>query len=440
MLKSGQKIRINLSKEQLELTEKMRNAVIDREIKTVSFKLFGTLILTPFSEAEDIFLLMRDEFPGISTEKADFARLRALAEEEAAGGREKKCSPALERIYEIIGKKCRADRELLNSAMERECQLLLKLCFPRNFGKMLFGEAVSHRKKIIVTADTVYPRDVVKKLLESCGYSDQVTLLITNELEITETRNRTVYRKIADKAGCPASKLIHIGGDVEADVETPIMNGSKALLMTDVMLSLTRSGRIYSYLRSELVYDFDDASCLGIHGVLGLYAAYAFDIPRQKLPQSDFCGSPYGLGFLVYGSLMLAEESAAEDSLPARLTEAFGKNEEIKRGGDDMTSLFDTHFAGFSEKMSRNGCSLPLKFLAEHGMPVDRQLFAEVISDGDMKLWSRSVRSAEESMVKEKKTKKNAMERLADKMFPTGTKVRNIADNIMIKLKGKSKL
>ncbi len=438
MLKSEQKIRINLSKEQLELTEKMRNAVIDREIRTISFKVFGTLVLTPFSEESDIFLLMESEFPELSTDKADFAQLRLLAEEEA-GAREKKCSPTLERVYGIIGKKCRADREILEMAMERECELLMKLCFPRNFGKMLFSEAVSNRKKIIVTADTVYPRNVVIKLLESCGYSGYNTLLITNELDVTENRNITVYRKISDKSGCPAAKLLHIGSGVEEDVETPVMNGSKALLMTDVMLSLTRSGRMYDYLRSELVYSFDRAECLGIHSALGLYAAYVFDIPRHKLPQSDFCGSPYGLGFLVYGSLMLAGDPPAE-GFPARLAEFMGRNEEMKRGGDDMAALFDTHFDGFSDKMSREGCSLPLKFLADHGMPVDRQLFGSLITAEDMKSWAKTAGAAEAVTVKEKTTKKNAMERLADRMFPPGTKVRNIADNIMIKLKGKSKL
>lgn len=439
MLKSEQKIRISLSREQLELTEKMRNAVIDREVRTVSFKLFGTLILTPFSEAEDIFLLMEREFPELSTDKADFAQLRALAEEEAAGAKEKKCSPTLARIYEIIGKKCRADRELLDRAMERECQLLLKLCFPRNFGKMLFTEAVSHRKKIIVTADTVYPRNVVIKLLESCGYGDYGTLLVTNELDVSESAKITVYRKIADKAGCSAAKLLHIGGDVEADVETPIMNGSRALLMTGVMLSLTRSGRMYGYLRSELIYGFDTAECLAIHGALGLYAAYVFDIPRQKLPHSDFCGSPYGLGFLVYGSLLLGSELPAAEGLPARLGAAFCRNEEMKRGGEDLAALFGTHFSGFAEEMSREGCSLPLKFLSEHGMPADRQLFADLIAAEDMDLWAKNA-SSEAAVVKERKRKKNAMERMADRMFPPGTKVRNIADNIMIKLKGKSKL
>lgn len=438
-MKTEKKIKINLSRDQLELTEKMRNAVIDREVRTVSFKLFGTLILTPFSEKEDIFLLMEKEFPELSTDKADFAQLRVLAEEEAAGAKEKKCSPALARIYEIIGKKCRADREILERAMERECQLLLKLCFPRNFGKMLFGEAVSARKKIIVTADTVYPRDVVIKLLESCGCGGYSTLLITNELDIQETRNLAVYRKIADKAGCSASKLLHIGGDVEADVETPIMNGSRALLMTDVMLSLNRSGRMYGWLRSELVYDFDRAECLGIHGILGLYAAYVFDIPRQKLPQSDFCGSPYYLGALVCGSLLLGDAPEAE-GFQARLAEIMGKNDEMKRGGEDMAALFAAHFDGLAEELSREGFTLPLKFLAEHGMPVDRQLFGSLLSESEMKSWAKAAAASEADVVKEKKHEKNAMERLADKMFPPGTKVRNIADNIMIKLKGRSRL
>ncbi len=428
-MKTEHKIKINLSREQLELTKKMRSAVSDLDVKTVSFKLFGTLILTPFSESEDIFLLMNGEFPELSTEKADFARLRTLAEEEAAA-KEKNCSPTLSRIYEIIGKKCRTDRAVLDKAMERECRLIEKLCFPRNFGKMLFEEAVSGRKKIIVTADTVYPRDTVSKLLENCGYSG-ATLLITNELTASDNRDLAVYRKISDKAGCPAAKLLHIGGDVEADVETP--------MMTDVMLSLNRSGRLCGWLHSELVYGYDTAECLGIHGILGLYGAYVFDIPRQKLPQSDFCGSRYGLGAIVYGSLLLSEDTETSD-FQRQLEEAMERDEAMKRGGEEMAALFAAHFGGFAEKMGREGFGLPLKFLEEYGAPVDRQLFGAALSSEDMKSWAKRAAASEAAVVSGKKHKKNVMERLADKMFPPGTKVRSIADNIMIKLKGKSKL
>lgn len=437
-MKSEHKIRIGLSAEQIELTEKMRKAVSDREVQTVSFKIFGTLILTPFSEPEDIFLLMEREFPELSAEKAKFAELRSLAEEEASGSKEKKCRPTLGRIYDIIGKKCRADSELLDRAKERECRLLEELSFPRNFGKMLYGEALARKKKIILTADTVYPRKVVQKLLESCGFGEYGTLLVTNELDVTETADLTVYRKIADKAGCSAARLLHIGGDVEADVETPIMNGSRALLMTDVMHSLNRSGRLYGYLRSELVYGFDTVECLALHGILGLYSAYVFDIPRQKLPHSDFCGSRYGLGAMILGSYLISGEKA--EGFAGELSEAMAKDEEMNRGGEDLAELFEAHFSCFSGEMSREGCYLPLKYTAEHAMSADRQLFAELITEKKMKLWGERAASSEADVVREKKRKKNAMERLADKMFPPGTKVRNIADNILIKLKGKSRL
>ena len=52
--------RIKLSAEQNALREKMLRGVSDSAVKAVSFRMDGVLVQSPFSEREDMFMLMED--------------------------------------------------------------------------------------------------------------------------------------------------------------------------------------------------------------------------------------------------------------------------------------------------------------------------------------------------------------------------------------------
>lgn len=61
------------------------------------------------------------------------------------------------------------------------------------------------------------------------------------------------------------------------------------------------------------------------------------------------------------------------------------------------------------------------------------------IDDDTMKEWQNIVTEPETAPVYIKSTNENAISRLADRMFPPGTKVRNITDGILVKMKQKAK-
>ena len=75
--------RIQLTAEQKALKDKMLKEVKGSSYKAVSFKMTGTLVITPFSEHNDIFMLMEDDFKDLTTVKKSFTELRAAAEEAA---------------------------------------------------------------------------------------------------------------------------------------------------------------------------------------------------------------------------------------------------------------------------------------------------------------------------------------------------------------------
>ncbi|MDE7104434.1 MAG: hypothetical protein K2O36_00980, partial [Ruminococcus sp.] len=79
-MKDNFEIKIPVCKEQKQLMQKMFAEIRKTDIKVVSFKLSDTLINLPFSEQEDLFLLMEQDFRKFYSGKKKFSELRINAE------------------------------------------------------------------------------------------------------------------------------------------------------------------------------------------------------------------------------------------------------------------------------------------------------------------------------------------------------------------------
>lgn len=429
------KPRLPLTREQIELRQKMLGEVGRSDYKAVSFRLTGTLTVTPLPEYGDIFTLMEEDFRDVTTVKKPFRELRAAAEEAA----EKKFCNAggatIGRIYDILAKSVKLTPFGRDKLMKRECELAVHFTFARGFGKELFDEAKRTKKKIIIVADTIYPRNVVVRILSACGYEQADELVVPSELKGSVTDHKALYDAILAKAGVAPAKLLHIGGDVEADVETPIMNGSKALLLSGTIPLMVKSGRLRGYVQAKHVYDYDEPEYLALHGAFGIYAAYLFDVPMSKSPQSDFCASEYMLGFIVGGAVRAAG-IRPKDKTQAMLLEALAESSEAARGMEDMDRLFHFHFDGHLEKYGYKDCDMPLRFFAEHSAVGDRAILQSRLDPTDFAAWTEGTKEPKIAPIHARSVKRSFTAKLADRLFPTGTKVRNIADGMLVKMKG----
>lgn len=432
--------RIELTAEQKALKEKMLREAESPAYKAVSFRLTDTLTLTPFSEYGDMFMLMEDEFKDLTTVKSSFTELRIAAGDAA----EKKYAPeggaTIARIYDILAKMAKLSPSSREKLMKRECELAIYFSFPRRFGKELFDKAKASGKKTVILADTIYPRNVLVRILGSCGYESCDELVIPSELSVDTSDHKAVYEAVLKKSGTAASKLLHIGSDVEADVETPIMNGSKALLLSGTAPLMVRSGRLRGYVQAKQVYDYDSPDFLALHCIFGIYAAYLFDTPINKLPQSDFCGDEYMLGFIAGGAAMIKSGSVPENGVESAVMRAIGESVRAREGMEDMEKLFHIHFDGHLTKFGDKGCELPFEFLVSHSAIGDRAMLQKYFEPADFAEWTSISEEPDTAPVYGRKLKRNAASKLADRLFPPGTKVRNIADGLLVKLKGRGRL
>lgn len=402
---------------QNDIIKKMSGEIAKPEIKAVSFRMKNVLVVTPFSAEQDLFMLMENDFRKISRSEKSFAQLRTDAQDSAL---KKYGNVSLDSIYGIISKTGKVKNT--ESLVSRECGLIEKFSEARYCGKLLYNEALKHGKKIIIVTNGMYPESTVEKILEKCGYNNY-TLIKAED-----------FGEVQEKSGVEPSGLLHIGSNVERDVEAPILKGSKALLLSAEVPLMVKSGRLRGFIQSSRLLDIDSPEYLALRCAFGLYAMYGFDVPQNKVTKSDFCNNPYMLGFIVYGTFSLIQDNYEYyDQLKQELSSLTGNNQKILQGRDDFLRMFNEYFHEFDDFMKYEGFQLPFEFLADHSAPADRMLLRSCISDSTYKKWSENVTEPEILPVYARTVKKNAVSQLADKLFPPGTKIRTIADGILAK-------
>lgn len=423
------------SADQTALIKKMKQETELSAIKAVSFRMEDTLVITPFSERGDMFMLMEEQFRSLYIGKKTFTELRLQAQDEAV----KKCgitsTVTLAMIYDILMKNSRITEDSRDALMKREMELYIYFTYPRRCGTELFGAARRKKKKIIVTADTIYPRSVIVKVLSHCGFETCNELIVTSELPAAD--RMALFETVRKKSGVAAEKLLNIGSDVEEDVEKPILQGSKALLLNPEYASMIRSGKLRGYIEQKCLYSYDTPDYLGLHCAFGIYADYGFDIPQGKKPLSDFCEDLYLLGFMVWGPLTLIKDFRPDSDMQSALLRAMGDCRETTAGKDDFVKIFRSHFADFLDKFGYNGCELPFEYLTRHSSVGDRMLLEKYLSPAEYAEWGEITSEADIAPVHRAAVKPTVTQRLADKMFPRGTRVRILAEEALSKMKGR---
>ena len=429
---SDNSLKRRLSAEQTSILDKMTVEIRSTRHRAVSFRMEDVLIMTPFSEECDLFLFMEDDYAPFRTKNKTFTELRMAAQEAAL----KKCEVyprlTLEMIYDIFAKLSGISPAGREQLMKRECELIEYFSFPRECGKTLFREAKSNNKRTIIFSESVYPADVVRNILEKNGYGSYDGLVIVSEIK--KCTAESWYDAVLSKAGVSADKLLHIGSSVAFDIELPIVKGSKALLLAPAMQLMEKSGRILGYIRKKNFYEYDKPEYLTLHCVMGLYAAYGFDFPQSREALSDFCCDPCLIGFLGAGAASLEEDiSSKSGKMRPIIADALMHDEKFLDGCDDFNTMMNEHFGSSLEKYGSKGCGEFLGFLEKCCASADREFFVPYISSSAMKKWASSVKEPEIVPFSGKKYRESSLDRLADKMFPPGTRVRNIADGILAK-------
>lgn len=234
------------------------------EFDVVSFDIFDTLILRPFSKPTDMFYLLEQKF-----EQQQFRNIRIQAERRARelsimkrGNRE----ITIDEIYTEVEKETGISKEV---GIKTEFEMEKELCFANPYMKRVFDILKSHQKTIYVTSDMYLPKAMMEQLLENCGYSGFADVIVSCDYNVNKHEGG-LYKVLLQKT--KGKNLIHVGDNYNADIvmakkhkiETAFYKGVNAVggeYRADGMSELIGSGyagiinaRLHSGLKKYPVY------------------------------------------------------------------------------------------------------------------------------------------------------------------------------------------
>ena len=202
----------------------------------ISFDVFDTLVLRPFSEPTDLFHVLGHElgYP-------DFKRIREEMEwkaRERKFKKEKHYEVTLEEIYRVLMRETGIGTLEGNAAlaglavssqgmgeggvMEREVQLEETFCFANPFMRAVVEKLRSQGKRIIITSDMYLDAGRIRRILRACGYPEFDAYYVS--CEVRKSKNKgdlyDYVRRTED-----GMTYAHVGDNYISDVEQAKKHG-----------------------------------------------------------------------------------------------------------------------------------------------------------------------------------------------------------------------
>ena len=243
----------------------------------VSFDIFDSLIVRPFSKADGIY-----DYIEKSLDLDNFAYIRKCAELSAR--KKYELDVSIDQIYELMPERFKDIRDI-----ELECELKLDR---RNEQIMdVYNYCLEKGKEVICISDMYLDEEFEKKLLKSCGFEIDKVYCSCGRIE--SKANGLLFKEV--KSIYSDKQILHIGDNVLSDYRNAKDNGLEAFLISrnDEIIDCSLD---YSYL-SDL-----DKSNIGyiVHrGILG-NNYYGFRNNNADYKFGYGLGGPFVLSYVQY--------------------------------------------------------------------------------------------------------------------------------------------
>ena len=393
------------------------------------------LVMFPFCTMTDMANFMEKDFSMRYTGKRTFISQRREAETICAEKCAKKGIPlTIGMIYDTLMKRTKISPSSRDELMKRECELAVYFCQPRNCGRQLFKTARSGGRRVIITSHSIYPEQTVREMLEKCGYTGFSELIMTARQK-KSLSGAELCDLIISKARVSAGEIVHIGSDISADVEEPVMKQMRAVLIPPVMQLMIKSGRLRGFAEKELLLNISEKNCFALRTAFALYAMYGFDIPQNKTVHSDFCSDARLVGFMVLGCLSLFKDIVVNDEMQMQILAAMSRSEEMTAGRDDFQEMLLSVFGTFMTEYSTEGCDVPMKFYTQHTALGDRMLIDKLLPPEISAQWAGNITEPEIIPVRLNQPKKSGLSKAADRLFEPGSQIRTYIDKTILKMR-----
>lgn len=191
----------------------------------VSFDIFDTLMFRAVPNAYDqlkLVSLLAEEKENVSCKSFPKQRIKAenLAREQAQGR-----EVTLDDIYKRIDS---IEIDQKNALKNLECKVEIQCCYPNNLMIEVLKWCVANGKHVVIISDMYLTRTTIEAILCKIGAVYE-HLFISSEEGLTK-RSGLLFDVVLSKLGLKASQLIHIGDDLNNDIEQPRKRGIHSVL------------------------------------------------------------------------------------------------------------------------------------------------------------------------------------------------------------------
>ena len=293
--------------------DKIKEKIMDKRIKVISFDIFDTLITRPFLYPKDLFTFMNDDYRKLSNNLSiDFSKIREdcemMARTEAYNNKKEEIK--LDRIYEFVEKEYDVPKNISQILKQKEIDLELRFCKRRESTYSLYKLAKYMGKRVICTSDMYLPINVIKEILNKNGFDEIDKIYLSSEKMKTKATGN-LYECVINEESIEPNEIMHIGDNYKTDHEIADNKKMHSIYYpkaTDIMEDRYSTNNLAQMLFTSMPFWRDNQASInfiGIRTIIAIVANKYFDNPFKTFNrESDFNIDPYLIGYYAVGSYM----------------------------------------------------------------------------------------------------------------------------------------
>ncbi|MGP9514566.1 HAD family hydrolase [Psychrobacter sp. AOP5-CZ1-12] len=273
--------------------------------EVISFDIFDTLIIRPFSFPHHVFTYMNDEVAEITGDYDEkFSIYRRSLHQEV-----KKITALeevrLDEIYDYIAEVKGWSVKVKNEVKALELNNELHFCTEKKYGKAVFELARKLNKKIILISDMYLSKEHIEAILSKNGYSEYDGLYVSSEYRKAK-HTSNLFKVVLSEHEVHPSKILHVGDNKISDVDIPNKLGLNTLFIDKNITHFVRNASnqaLWKYDIHRTSFSYKEAE-YHLPALLGLYANKLSDNESLIKTHSLFNGSSYNIGYYGLGLLV----------------------------------------------------------------------------------------------------------------------------------------
>ncbi len=215
---------INFSNKNLfDYLDKDQNDIIKdlSNYSVITFDIFDTLVTRKIYNPDDIFLVVDSIVERkFDFKSMEFLKIRKKAEENVRIKKNYIGDCSIHEIYTEMANIKKISKSDLEKIKKIEIDTDMKFIEPRKDVLEIYNKLLEDNKEIVLVSDMYYTSDIIKKILNKCGYYNWYKLLISSETGLRKDNN-TAWQPLFESF----ENFIHVGDNEESDVHMLMVQG-----------------------------------------------------------------------------------------------------------------------------------------------------------------------------------------------------------------------